>query len=105
MALVGRGTGPSVHRGLGAGRLQRRHRQAAMAGLAAPLPAALLVFYRLAAGLRTGLAALAAPALPQRRRTNQHRRSGQLRPAPAVRRAGAQILLLQQKPVDARGPN
>ena len=105
MALVGRGTGPSGHCGLSAGRPQRRHRLAAVAGLAAPLPAALLVFYRLTARLRTDLDALAAPALPQRRRTNQHRRSGQLRPPSAARRASAQIVLLQQKPSDGRSDN
>ena len=62
-------------------------------------------YCRLIAGLCPSLAALAAPAFPQRRRADQHRRSGQLRAAPAMRRAGAQILLLQQMLGDAQGPN
>ena len=57
------------------------------------------------AGLRTGLAALAVPALLRRQMINQHPRSSQLRPAPAVQRAGSQILHLPQKRVDARGLN
>ena len=52
--------------------------------------------------LRGRLAPLAPPALPQRKRWHQHRRSHQLFPTPTLRRTGPQILLVQQVPTDAR---
>ena len=57
------------------------------------LPPPLPVFYRLVGVLRERLAPLAPPALPQRKRWHQPRRSHQLFPTPTLRRPRAEILL------------
>ena len=65
----------------------------------------LLVLHRPVESLRQSAAPLAAPALCQGRRPDQYRRSYQLRIGPALRRAGAQVLFLQQIIGHAYRPN
>lgn len=84
---------------------RRGHGPPPLAGAAPALPPALLVFYGPVSGLWPGVANRPAPALSQGRGPNQHRRSAKLLPASALRRIGAQILLLQQIAAHARGAN
>ena len=66
LALAGRRAGQPAHRGLGRGPALRGHGPALMAGTAAPLPAAVLVFHRLVGRLCRRVAPLAAPPLSRR---------------------------------------
>ena len=92
-ALAGHRTGPAAHYGLNAGQ-PGRSALAPLAIVAGALPPALLALYRPVEGLRQGAAALAAPALPQRREPDQYHRGHYLFPPPALRRARAQVLLV-----------
>ena len=98
-------TGPAAHRGLDAGQPGRSPVAPALAVATPPVSPPLLIFYRPVESLRQGAAALAAPALCQGRGPDQHRRSHQLLLALALRRARAQVLLLQQILGHAYGPN
>ena len=105
-ALAGGGTGQPAPRGLGTGRPQCRHGPA-LVGRATDVLArpTLLVFHRPLGRLRGRLAALAAPALPERRRRHERGGGHQLRLAPALRRVGAQILFVQQMLTHAYRPH
>ena len=72
--MAGYRAGPAAHRGLDAGQPGPSAPAPVVAVAAGALPPALLVLHRRVESLRQGAAAVAAPAQPQRRGADQHRR-------------------------------